>query len=97
MLLQTRLVWELHAFSDGSTGLRGFEIEDGMRGTCEGHLSCFVGGIRTKRKKATYSATLVSGYDFDLCEIAGRKDGGTAEQRNGRHGAVGRLDGCLPR
>lgn len=70
---------DLHASSEKSPSLKGCEIEGGMRGTCEGHPSCFV-GVQSGIKKAahTCSATLVSsyhakaGYHFDSCEIAGR-------------------------
>ena len=66
--VRNRLCMELHASSEKSPGLRGCEIEGGMRGTCEGHSSCFVGvqsGI-----VSSYHAK--AGYHFDSCEIAGR-------------------------
>ena len=66
--VRNRLCMELHASSEKSPGLRGCEIEGGMRGTCEGHSLCFVGvqsGI-----VSSYHAK--AGYHFDSCEIAGR-------------------------
>ena len=44
-------------------GLRRCEIAGGMRGTCEGHISCFEGGTyKSGIKKAANSAALVTSY-----------------------------------